>query len=184
MNIMRRSSLQVYSRLRRPQMMLPCSMSLSYSTLSEQEEKEEKDRIASLTKYEKEMELRKLNSEIARLETLRGINTGEMYTLRGKFKLFARNYGFGFMIWYYTVWTSMALLTYTAIEIGQVDAMLLIAKTDIWTGLDLSSRVDETLGTIGVTLALNEIMEPIRLALVLSTTKPVVETFNRRSGYY
>ena len=93
MNLIRRSSLQVYSRLPRPQMTLPCSMSSSYSTLSEQEEKEEKDRIASLTKYEKEMELRKLNSEIARLETLRGINTGEMYTMRGKFKLFAKNYG-------------------------------------------------------------------------------------------
>jgi len=49
------------------------------------------------TPYQKEIELRELDSEIARLQTLRGINTGELYTMRGKFKALTRDYGIGFM---------------------------------------------------------------------------------------
>ena len=70
-----------------------------YSALSHQEEEDEKKRVELLSKYEKEIELRKLDKDIARLNTLRGINTGELYTFRGKFKALARDYGMGFMAW-------------------------------------------------------------------------------------
>jgi hypothetical protein len=56
-------------------------------------------RVEGLSKYEKEMELRNFDKELARFNTLRGINTGELYTFRGKFKALARDYGMGFMAW-------------------------------------------------------------------------------------
>ena len=72
---------------------------------------------------------------------------------------------------------STAFLTYGAIEMGAVDAMEIIAKADGYTGFDLSSKVDPKLGAIGITLVFNEMLEPIRLPIVVMTTKPIVETF-------
>jgi hypothetical protein len=70
-----------------------------FSVLSKEEEDEEKKRVEGLSKYQKEIELRALDKELARLNTLRGINTGELYTFRGKFKALARDYGVAFMAW-------------------------------------------------------------------------------------
>lgn len=151
-----------------------------YSVLSKEEEEKEKARVAALSPYEREMELRALDAKISRLHTLRGINSGELYTMRGKFKFLAKEYGMGFMMWYWTVWTTTAILTYGSIELLDVDAIALLAKVDGWTGYDISSKVDPTLGTIGLTIAVNELLEPLRLPIVVFTTKPVVDTFSRR----
>jgi len=151
-----------------------------YSVLSKEEEEKEKARVASLSSYEKEVELRDLDAKLSRLNTLRGINTGELYTMRGKFKFLAKEYGIGFMMWYWTVWTATAILTYGSIELLDVDAIALLAKVDAWTGYDISSKVDPTLGTIGLTIAVNELLEPLRLPIVVFTTKPVVDTLSRR----
>lgn len=148
-----------------------------FSALSKEEEEKEKNRVEGLTKYEKEIELRELDKQIAILNTKRGINTGELYTMSGKVKALARDYGAGYMVWYFTVWSSCACMIYSAITLGNVDAMAIIAKVDGYTGFDLSNKVDPTLGTIGVTLVANEILEPIRLPFVIMTTKPVVEFF-------
>jgi len=147
------------------------------SIMSQEEEEKEKERVSKLSEYQKEMELRKLDEDIARLNKLRGINTGELYTLRGKFKILARDYGIGFMAWYWTVWFSTAMLTYGAIEVGNVDAIALLAKVDNFTGYEISTKVDPTLGTIGLTVAINELIEPLRLPIVVMTTKPVVHFF-------
>jgi len=69
--------------------------SSSFSSLPPEEEKEEKSRVDSLTTYQKEIELRKLDQQLSRLNTLRAINTGELYTFRGKFKMLSRDYGMG-----------------------------------------------------------------------------------------
>jgi len=148
-----------------------------FSMLTPAEEETEKERVSKLSSYQKEMELRNLDEQIAKLNTLRGINTGELYTLRGKFKALARDYGIGFMVWYWTVWCSTAVLTYGAIELGNVDAIAMLAKVDAWTGYEISTKVDPTLGTIGLTLAVNECLEPLRLPVVVLTTKPVVHFF-------
>eukprot|EP00566_Odontella_aurita_P028258 CAMPEP_0113559776 /NCGR_PEP_ID=MMETSP0015_2-20120614/19077_1 /TAXON_ID=2838 /ORGANISM="Odontella" /LENGTH=193 /DNA_ID=CAMNT_0000461435 /DNA_START=103 /DNA_END=680 /DNA_ORIENTATION=- /assembly_acc=CAM_ASM_000160 len=131
-----------------------------YSAISKEEEEAEKQRVSGLSQYQKEMELRDFDAQIAKLNTLRGINTGELYTLRGKFKALARDYGVGFMVWYWCIWTSTCALTYAAIEIGGVDAIELLARADKWTGWDISTKVDPTLGTIGLTVAVNELLEP------------------------
>jgi len=70
-----------------------------FSVFSKEEEEAENTRVAGLSKYQKEIELRDLDKELARLNTLRGINSGELYTFRGKFKALARDYGIGFMAW-------------------------------------------------------------------------------------
>eukprot|EP00543_Licmophora_paradoxa_P004631 CAMPEP_0202449600 /NCGR_PEP_ID=MMETSP1360-20130828/8313_1 /ASSEMBLY_ACC=CAM_ASM_000848 /TAXON_ID=515479 /ORGANISM="Licmophora paradoxa, Strain CCMP2313" /LENGTH=152 /DNA_ID=CAMNT_0049067559 /DNA_START=54 /DNA_END=512 /DNA_ORIENTATION=+ len=152
--------------------------------MTKEEEDAEKERVAGLSDFQKEIELRGLDREIALLNMKRGINTGELYTFRGKFKALARDYGFPFMAWYWTVWTSTAILTYFAIEIGNVDALALIAKVDGWTGLRISTYIDPTVGTIGLVLAINELIEPLRLPLVIVTTKPVVNALGLGPKYY
>ena len=153
-----------------------------YSSLPKDEEEKEKQRVKLLSENQKSMELKELDKEIARLNTLRGINTGELYTFRGKFKALARDYGIAFMAWYWIVWTSTAGLTYAAIEVGGVDVMALLGRLDVWTGYDISSKVDPTIGTIGLTVAVNELLEPLRLPIVVFTTKPIVDSFNSRQN--
>jgi hypothetical protein len=150
------------------------SQTRNLCALAPEEEKKENERVASLSKYQKEMELREMDAKIKTLNMLRGINTGELYTWRGKSKALARDYGIGFMMWYYTNWVVMAGACYFGIEYGGVDAMALIAKTDAYTGFDLANKVDPKLGTMAVAVALNECLEPLRLIFVVSTTKPVV----------
>ncbi len=113
-----------------------------------------------------------------------GINTGELYTLRGKMKFLARDYGIGFMVWYWTVWFTTAGLTYAAMEVGGVDPVIVAGKVEAFLGWDagaLSGRLDPTLGKLGLTIAVNECLEPLRLPIVVLTTKPVVNLFSKRS---
>ncbi|KAL3767032.1 hypothetical protein ACHAWU_004530 [Discostella pseudostelligera] len=159
------------------------SSSSSFSSLPPDEENAERQRVATLSAYAKEMELRKLDADIARLQTLRGINTGELYTLRGKFKMLSRDYGMGFLAWYWTVWFGTAAMSYVAIEVGGVDPMMVASKVENflgWEPMSISGKLDPTLGRIGLVVAINECLEPLRLPLVVVTTKPVVNFFSRR----
>lgn len=142
--------------------------------MTTEEEEAEKARVSKLTDFQKEMELRSLDRELAKLTMLRGINTGELYTLRGKYKALARDYGFPFMAWYWVVWSSTFGISYTAIQLGLIDTMAVLQKLEVWTGLAVTAHVDPTLGSIGLAVALNEVIEPLRLPIVLYTTKPVV----------
>lgn len=158
--------------------------SSSFSALPPEEEQAEKERVASLSQYQKEMELRQLDSELARLQTLRGINTGELYTLRGKFKMLSRDYGMGFLAWYWTVWFATAGISYVAIEVGGVDPLMVAGKVESFLGWErdaIAGKLDPTLGQIGLVVAVNECLEPLRLPLVVMTTKPVVNFFTKRN---
>lgn len=149
--------------------------------MTSEEEAAEEIRVSNLTKFQKEMELRDLDDALSYFNTKRGINTGELYTLRGKFKALARDYGIGFMVWYWTIWSSTALLTYGSITLGGVDVISLLHKVDGYTGLEIASKVDPQLGTIALTIAANELLEPVRLPIVVLTTKPVVNFFSNTS---
>lgn len=61
------------------------------------------------------------------------------------------------------------------IEIGNLDAMAMLARVDEYTGWDLVSKIDPQLGKIGLALMLNEIIEPLRLPAVIVTVKPVMD---------
>lgn len=58
-----------------------------YTPMTTEEEDKEKARVAHLSPEEKDQELRELNRQIARLEKLKGINTGELYTWSGRYKV-------------------------------------------------------------------------------------------------
>lgn len=155
----------------------------SYSSIPPDEEEKEYERVAALSDYQKEMELRKLDAEIARLQTLRGINTGDLYTLRGKYKILARDYGMGFMAWYGAVWVTTAGLTYAAFELGGVDPIMVMTKAETWLSLEhgaITGKVDPNLGQLGLVLVINELLEPLRLTFVVMTTRTVVDTFQKR----
>eukprot|EP00521_Asterionellopsis_glacialis_P017081 CAMPEP_0195293576 /NCGR_PEP_ID=MMETSP0707-20130614/12802_1 /TAXON_ID=33640 /ORGANISM="Asterionellopsis glacialis, Strain CCMP134" /LENGTH=235 /DNA_ID=CAMNT_0040354323 /DNA_START=31 /DNA_END=738 /DNA_ORIENTATION=+ len=148
--------------------------------LNKEEELQEKERVAGLSDFQKEIELRDLDKQLARVNMLRRINTGELYTMRGQFKALMQDYGMPFMVWYWTIWGTTAVLTYGAINVFGVDAMEIISWADGFTGFDLTSKVDPTLGTIGLTIAVNELIEPLRLPFVVLTTKPIVKFITDR----
>jgi hypothetical protein len=128
-----------------------------------------------LTEFAKDQELRHLNREIARLEMLRGINTGELYTWSGRYKVLARDYGIPLVVWYWACWCSSAVLCYGAITIFNVDAVALLAQVDAKTGWSLMDKVDPTWGKLGLVVILNEVIEPLRLPFVIVTVKPVMD---------
>jgi Protein of unknown function (DUF1279) len=146
-----------------------------YTPMTEEEEKQEKQRVAGLTAFQKDQELRQLNRQIARLEKMKGINTGELYTWSGRYKVLARDYGMPLVAWYWAVWTSTAILCYGAITVFDIDTIALIAQLDAKTGWDLVSKVDPEMGKIGMALIANEALEPIRLPVVIVTVKPVID---------
>jgi hypothetical protein len=148
-----------------------------FTPMTKQDEEQEKDRVAGLTPFQKDQELRKHNREIATLEMLKGINTGELYTWTGKYKALARDYGFPLVAWYWMVWGSTCVLCYGAIHLGGVDAMALLEQIDMRTGFDLTSKVDPSVGKIGLAVIINELVEPVRLPVVIMTVKPVMDQF-------
>jgi hypothetical protein len=78
----------------------------------------------------------------------------------------------------------MGIMVYGAIDLGGLDAMMVISKVDDalsqLTGSEwaLSKTIDPKLGKIGVALVLNEMIEPIRLPFVVVTLKPTIEYLN------
>ena len=58
-----------------------------YTPMTTEEEDKEKARVAHLSSEEKDQEIRELNRQLARLEKLKGINTGELYTWSGRYKV-------------------------------------------------------------------------------------------------
>ena len=139
------------------------------------EEEREKARVSHLSPDEKETELRHLNREIVKLETIRGINTGELYTWTGRYKSLVRNYGLPLFVYYWTLWATMGGVVYLGIDFGGLDAMALLERIDSNLGWSLSDKVDPQLGKMGVALILNECLEPVRLPFVVVTLKPVMD---------
>ena len=46
---------------------------------------------------------------------------------------------------------------------------------DARLGWDMASKVDPEMGKIGMTLVINEVIEPLRLPIVIVTVKPVMD---------
>lgn len=146
-----------------------------YTPFTKEEEEREKARVSHLSPEEKDTELRQLNREIAKLETLKGINNGELYTWSGRYKTLMRDYGFPLFVYYWAVWCTTGLTMYLAIDIGGLDAMQLIGQVDDYMGWSLTEKVDPQLGKIGLVLVMNELLEPLRLPFVVVTLKPAMD---------
>lgn len=165
------------SFLRSPQPIALLPSNRWYSPMTPGEIDAEKRRVERLTNEQVDQELRQLNREIARLEMLKAINTGELFTWRGRYKNLARDYGLPLMVWYWTVWTLNCAVCYAAIGYGDVDVLALIARLDYQFGWDMASRVSPDMGKLGLALLLTELAEPLRVPLVVFTVKPVVDRF-------
>ncbi|MGK3738819.1 MAG: hypothetical protein ACI8RD_008523 [Bacillariaceae sp.] len=146
-----------------------------YTPMTIEEEEKEKARCSHLSPEEKETELRSLNREISKLETLRGINNGERYTWSGRYKELVRNYGFPLFVYYWSVWTTMGISIYIGIDVFGFDAMSLLDKIDTYMNWSLGDKVDPQFGKMGLALVVNECFEPIRLPFVVITLKPVMD---------
>mmetsp|Transcript_24063 Transcript_24063/g.66696 ORF Transcript_24063/g.66696 Transcript_24063/m.66696 type:complete len:234 (-) Transcript_24063:1239-1940(-) len=146
-----------------------------YTPVTKEDEEIEKARVSHLSPEAKEEELRKLNREIAKLETLRGINTGELYTWTGRYKALVKNYGLPLFVYYWSLWVTMGGIVYLGIDFGGLDAIALLERIDANTGWAVSDKVDPQLGKMGVALILNECLEPVRVPFVVVTLKPVMD---------
>ena len=146
-----------------------------YTPLTKEEEEAEKKRVAGLSDFKKEQELRKLNREIMKLTRLKGINTGELYTIRGKYKMLLSEYGMPMMGWYACCWLASGAAVYGLATVGGMDAMAVLSYIDSYTNLNMAARVDPEMGKLGIVLILNEMLEPIRLPFVVLTVRPVFD---------
>lgn len=146
-----------------------------YTPFTKEEEEQEKARVSHLSPEEKDVELRQLNREIARLETLKGINTGELYTWTGRYKALTREYGFPLMVYYFGVWATTGMGLYLGLDVLGLDPMQVLDRVDQTFGWSLSDKVDPQLGKLGIVLVLNEMLEPLRLPFVIVTLKPVMD---------
>jgi len=79
------------------------------------------------------------------------------------------------MGWYAVCWVSTGVAVYGLATIGGMDAMAVLNKADVYTNLNMASRVDPEMGKLGIVLLLNEMLEPIRLPFVVLTVRPVVD---------
>lgn len=148
-----------------------------YTPLTPHEIEEEKQRVGQLTPFQRDQELRKYNREISKLETLKGINTGELFTWRGRYKNLARDYGVPLVAWYWVCWTATFSVCYSAIQVGGIDALAVVSQIDARMGWDMATKMDPEMGKIGMAVVLNELAEPLRLPLVILTVKPVMDQF-------
>jgi hypothetical protein len=146
-----------------------------FTPMTKEEENNELVRVKSLSSFQKDQELRHYNRQLAKLELLKGINTGEIYTWTGRYKALARDYGMPLFAYYWVVWTSTAIFCYAGLTIFSIDCLALIGQVDTFTGWDMSSKIDPEMGKIGTSILLNEFLEPIRLPAVILTVKPVMD---------
>jgi len=151
-------------------------LSLLVVPLSAADEQEENFRVNALTPAEKAAELESLDAMIRSLQHRLGINNGDAYSWRGRFKNLSANYGLPFMVYWTSVWCATGVGCYAAMEYGGVEALPLIQHLDQLTGFDLANKIDPSLGNIAVAVAVNEMLEPIRLPFIVATTQPVVDS--------
>jgi hypothetical protein len=88
-------------------------------------------------------------------------------------------------VYFWATWVAHGTLIWTGIKSGFIDAPYMLAiGSDLlttfgdnlgagWGTVDLESRVDPSMGEMGVTVVLNEMFEPVRSAFVVATVKPI-----------
>ena len=120
-------------------------------------------------------ELDELQNERNQLRQLLQDLGGRQLSTTERYQQLVQRYGLPFLGWYWVVWSASGAAVYGAIEFLEIDAMLFIEQWDTWTGWGIQSNVDPEWGTIGLAVAMNEILEPLRLPFVLVTVKPVID---------
>jgi|EP01043_Picozoa_sp_COSAG02_P022376 hypothetical protein len=66
---------------------------------------------------QREAAIDELDREIKILTRRRAVLSGELYTLRGRFKAMGRDYGLPFMVWWTAVWLATGVGIFSAISV-------------------------------------------------------------------
>merc|ERR1712159_201142 len=85
-----------------------------------------------------------------------------------------KEYGKPFLVWWTGTWLMTGLGIYAGLQLSGADSVALISAVDAKLNTELASRVDPTAGNVAIAVALNEIIEPLRLPVAIATTPKVV----------
>jgi hypothetical protein len=137
-----------------------------------------------LTRTEVAERIQALQTEIDQLQTLRETRYGTLNNKKDKqllstlqhYQSLVQTYGLPFIVWYWSLWSASCAGVYVAIDLCGIDAMELLTHVHERTGFDVASHIEPEWGNLGLAVAVNELLEPIRLPLVLFTVKPVMDT--------
>ena len=87
----------------------------------------------------------------------------------------SRDYGFPFLVYWWSLWGVTGVMCYGGITVFEVPVVDYIEVLDVYTGWSLAERIDPELGNVAAAVAVNELLEPVRLPIVVATTKRVVD---------
>ena len=96
------------------------SRGFAISALTDDEKQREREEAEAMPVEEKKAAIALLDAEIKVLTRQRAVLSGELYTMRGRFKAMGRDYGLPFMIWWTTVWSATGLGIFATITVSRV----------------------------------------------------------------
>ena len=77
------------------------------------------------------------------------------------------------------MWAATGVIIYSGIELGGVDSVAAVRALDAQFGTDMASHINPSAGNLAVAIAVNEIIEPVRLPIAIATTPTVVRMFRK-----
>ncbi|GMH98132.1 hypothetical protein TrST_g6748 [Triparma strigata] len=139
--------------------------------------------LSSLTPSEKSTEKESIEKSLHSLQTRLSLLTLESSTFRGQLKSLTRDYGFPFLVYWWSLWGVTGIICYGSISFFSLDVPSLLKNIDTLINIDVSGRIDPDLGEVAVAVAVNELLEPVRLPFVVVTTKKLVDTLGYGPKY-
>ena len=89
-----------------------------------EEDRREREAALAIPKEERDAQVAELDEQIKALTRRRAVLTGELYTLRGKFKSMGRDYGLPFMVWWTAVWLCTGVGVFAGITVSSARRLL------------------------------------------------------------
>ena len=89
-----------------------------------EEDRSEREAALAIPKEERDAQVAELDEQIKALTRRRAVLTGELYTLRGKFKSMGRDYGLPFMVWWTAVWLCTGVGVFAGITVSSARRLL------------------------------------------------------------
>ena len=97
-----------------------------------EEDRSEREEALAIPKEERDAQVAELDEQIKALTRRRAVLTGELYTLRGKFKSMGRDYGLPFMVWWTAVWLCTGVGVFAGITVSSCAASCMAPSRCRW----------------------------------------------------
>eukprot|EP00121_Abeoforma_whisleri_P000388 Awhi_evm1s343 len=88
---------------------------------------------------------------------------------KGKLRELFAKYGVAFLVWETVVWMGTGTIVYTSFKFSGANAIEVMNYCKMDALFDTSS-INPTMGDLGISVAINECLEPLRFPIVLATT--------------